>query len=144
MAFDGIEDVAEARKIVHERSETTGIGEDGVAKVTAQASFADDVDRDPKEICHVLLKPDEVEEASSWLHPHEQIEVTVWSGVASRIGAEDPQIDGTVPGTQSQDLDCVLVQLRNGHQILRRGRGIEPSLMLPPKPWISFSTRTAS
>ena len=34
----------------------------------------------------------------------------------------------------------MLVQLLNGHQILRRGAGIPPTLMLTPQPRISFST----
>lgn len=57
--------MAEARGIVHELSELTGVGEDGVSKVPTQTSFADNVDRDPKEIRHVLLKSDEVEQAAS-------------------------------------------------------------------------------
>lgn len=95
-AFDCIDNVMEARRIVHERSETTGVRKDPVTQVAAETAFADDVDPDPKQIRHVLLESDEVEQAASRLHPDEEVEVAVRARIAACIRAEYTHIDGAM------------------------------------------------
>lgn len=81
-----------------------------------QAALAENVDVDAEQVLELLREGDQIQQATSILHLHEQVEVASLVTLPTRRGPEDPEVRRPMGRRQLDDLIAPVERIRRGRR----------------------------